>query len=281
MEGASESERLAPAAPALTGRAPPPPVDAVKGKWLIVSVFWIVQAAAGYLLLPLIFDPPDSFFEWSMHFTNGDWIGYLVCVGVLTLLQAVFLFPVRRPSPVGRGGSLKVSLAVAALLSVLLAAGMVGCFFDVLNLMEIEIPGVAHAEWWVLGTIVAAWIPATLMLWSFVGHGQRETVLGRVSSRLFLGTIVEAVASVPIAVMIRRKTDCFCGTGSFLALVVCAGVGWFTLGPAIFLPILAKRRQRWYGGHCGSCGYDMRGCPNAERCPECGVGWAPQAGVGS
>lgn len=273
MDRASES-----AAPPMADLPSSGPVDAVKGKWLIVSGFWIVQAAAGCLLLPMIFDPPSSFFEWRLHLTNGDWIGYLVCMAALTLLQAIFLFPVRRPSPVGRGGSLKVSLAIAALLSVLLAAALVGLLVDMVTLLEIELPSVPGAEWWVCGAVITAWIPTTLMLWSFVRRDQRETVLARVSSRLFLGTIVEAAASVPIAVMIRRKTDCYCGTGSFLALVVCAGVGLFSLGPAIFLPMLAKRRQRWYGGRCGSCGYDMRGCPDAQRCPECGVGWAPQAG---
>jgi len=29
-------------------------------------------------------------------------------------------------------------------------------------------------------------------------------------------------------------------------------------------------------GHCGACGYDMRGMPQGKRCPECGAPWHGQ-----
>jgi rubrerythrin len=52
-------------------------------------------------------------------------------------------------------------------------------------------------------------------------------------------------------------------------------VGIVALGPAVLLPILSRRRKRWYAGRCDACGYDMTGTPSADRCPECGAGWRP------
>lgn len=234
----------------------------------------MIQGALGYLIAPIVLLEAASYREWKSRITDFDFLSWIMgTILILTLLQAVFLFPVRKPQPTHGGTSLKVSIAVAALLAVLLAAGAIGVASDALTLMEVEIPTVQNIEWWVLGLVVAAWIPATFALWSFVRKERRDTTLARLAARLFLGTIVEAVATVPIAVMIRRKTSCYCGTGSFFSLILCAGLGWFTLGPAIFLPMLAKRRQRWYGGHCDACGYDMSGCLSADRCPECGTGW--------
>ncbi len=280
MEPVSESQAGVPGSSTAAStqrpqRAPFEPEDRTVGKWTIVTIFWIVQAAVGYLLTPLVLLEVGSFWEWESKVTDLNFMSWVLgSIVVFTVLQACFLFPVRRPTPAGSGASLKFSLAIAGLLAVLLAAGAVGLAIDALILMEVQLPDVRNTEFWFLGMIVAAWVPATLLLWSFVNSRRPESALARIAARLFLGTVIEAVATVPIAVMIRRKTSCYCGTGSFFSLIVCVGIGWFTLGPAIFLPMIAKRRQRWYGGHCGACGYDMRGCMNAERCPECGTGWA-------
>ena len=121
--------------------------------------------------------------------------------------------------------------------------------------------------------MLIAWAVATPLLVVFLSRGKRETRLGRLASLLFMGTVVEAAAIVPLDVMMRRKTDCYCDTGTFYALSACGTVGLFALGPAILLPILAKRRKRWYLGHCDVCGYDMSATPRAARCSECGAGW--------
>ena len=91
----------------------------------------------------------------------------------------------------------------------------------------------------------------------------------------FLGTLVEVGLTVPIDVMVRRRTSCYCAESTMWGLSICWAVGTLILGPVIWLALLGKRRKRWYGGHCESCGYDMNGCMTAERCPECGSGWKP------
>jgi lipopolysaccharide biosynthesis regulator YciM len=46
------------------------------------------------------------------------------------------------------------------------------------------------------------------------------------------------------------------------------------LGPAVFLVLLGRRRQRWPGGRCAACGADVGEALYVPRCPSCRAGWA-------
>lgn len=106
--------------------------------------------------------------------------------------------------------------------------------------------------------------------------------MARVASVLFLGTAVETAAVLPLDVVVRRRSTCYCGESTFWSLVILGAVGFFALGPVLYLMPFQKRRRRWLGGRCEVCGYDMRSTPRAERCPECGSGWrAGPGGEGS
>src|SRR5262249_16483713 len=67
--------------------------------------------------------------------------------------------------------------------------------------------------------------------------------LGRVAAWLFTGSVVEAAAVIPLDVMVRRKSNCYCGEGTLWTLTICWGIGSLALGPAIWLIPLAKRRK--------------------------------------
>jgi hypothetical protein len=126
-------------------------------------------------------------------------------------------------------------------------------------------------------TLLVNWAVAAPLLARFVRRRGPEDGLGRIAAWLFTGSVVEAAAVIPLDVMIRRKSNCYCAEGTLWTLTICWGIGGFALGPAVWLIPLAKRRKRWYGGRCAACGYDMRACMSAERCPECGAGWrSPQ-----
>jgi hypothetical protein len=124
-------------------------------------------------------------------------------------------------------------------------------------------------------TLLVNWAVATPLLARFVRKRGVDDGLGRVAAWLFTGSVIEAAAVIPLDVMVRRKTDCYCGEGTLWTLTICWGIGGLALGPAVWLIPLAKRRKRWYGGRCAACGYDMRGSMTTERCPECGIGWKP------
>lgn len=256
------------------------------GKWSALGIYWIVQALVVFVIATLWLSQGVTvdaktptgridIDEILDIFVDPEYVFYFtITIVVVSVLQGLFLLPVRRPSAAAaRGSSLWLSLAIAAALITLLAwAGAMA---------------VLAAAWLLLGDDVyegsggtillvvmgVSWLVFTLLLIRFCRAQPRETLLSRLASRLFLGTIIETAAIIPLDVMVRRKTDCYCFQGTFIALSICGAVGLFIAGPAVFLPILAKRRRRWHDGRCEVCAYDMTGCIGAERCPECGTGW--------
>ncbi|MCC6675962.1 MAG: hypothetical protein IT436_02345 [Phycisphaerales bacterium] len=193
---------------------------------------------------------------------------FLVGTGLLT---PVLAWRCRRGAPVWM--SLAVAgLAIAALVSALA--------FAVMELYE-QIAGGDVEEttlaWIVLAPVLVTWPVATPLLIAFVRRGDRDSRLARISSMLFLGTAIETAAILPLDIVVRRRSNCYCGEGTFWSLVLLGSVGLFALGPAVYLLPLGKRRRRWLNGCCEVCGYDMRATPRAERCPECGAGWRAPA----
>jgi len=274
-------------------------------KWVLLGGFWAAQGIALYLVQALIYEsqngidvtidstggfrgilPEGIFGQWPSfeNYTNllidsefAIMMG--MTIAALTIAQMIFLLPVRRPGLMGnRGHGLKRSLYIAGFVigGLTLAAVMaIGEYLDTVHKMDFgfidQFPGGAYFG---VGIVVAlGWSIATPMLFHFTRPGRKEAVLARLSKKLFLGTIIEVALLIPLDVMVRRKTSCYCWAGSYWALTLCGFIGVFALGPAVFLPILAKRRKTWYAGHCGVCSYDMSGTPDALRCPECGTGW--------
>lgn len=277
-------------------------------KWLLLAVFWGVQGVSLYLLQGLLFVSqsavegfetvvlPDGTVtgersrsmlgEWptweayTETLVMGEFAAMMGgAVAALTLAQAVFVWPVRRPGVSrSRGKGLRRSLCVAGLVIGVLALGAVMAVAGVLEEYEFADEGmidwVPGSPWTVMALVVGAgWLVATPLLFAFVRAGRKETVLARLSRRLLLGTVIEIALLIPLDVMVRRKTSCYCWAGTYWGLTVCGAIGVFALGPAVFMPLVARRRRAWYAGHCGVCGYDMGGRMDAPRCPECGTGW--------
>jgi len=259
--------------------------------WLVV--YWAVQAAVVFGVTLAWF---GTFPEDGAWYTNPvrretlELVGerdtmtlMLVAVGVITAAQACFVMPVRRPGLSGRHGrSLRVSLVAAGLaVGALVLVSLFGVHsLAVLTLGDgegesVDLLGNAYGgpEAWFVVVCAVCWAVPTALLIAFVRRGRRETVLARIASRVLIGTAAEVALLIPLDVMVRRKTECYCAEGTFWGLTLAGWAGVFAAGPAVFLPLLAKRRKRWYGGHCAACGYDMSSTPNADRCPECGVGW--------
>ena len=242
-------------------------------RWRVMAWMWLGQTVLAWVLPLVVMQQWDD--AWDYLWSREALVFALIAGASLALLQTLFLWPVRRPGLKRTGRSVWITMGLAAFAGVALVMGAVASGIEVamtlLNARE-------ALEWEVVfwGMVVmqgVGWVTATPLLVAFARKEKQEGTLARWSARLFTGTIVEVVAIVPLDVMIRRKHDCYCAAGTFWALAICGGVGLFALGPAIYLPILMKRRKRWYGGHCEVCGYDMSGTPNAERCPECGTGW--------
>ena len=248
--------------------------------WLLAKRW---RAAAAYLTALGVFayalSAPIAWYINEGLGVEGEDAGVtsLLLALVLVALHAVFLRPIYRPGS-GRSHGLGSSIVIAGLLIGAMLGVLVLAVGQVVYTYGVWDPGVRGAWIGVGSAVLVGWIAGFFLVSAFVRHGRRENALARLSARLFVGTILEAAAIIPLDALVRRKEDCVCATGTYLALIGCAAIGLFTIGPAVFLPLLARRRRRWYAGQCEVCGYDMTPTPKAERCPECGSGWRARAG---
>jgi hypothetical protein len=252
----------------------------------LLLTFWLGQGIAIGVLLALFAASYENrpFHSWIQILISWEFlVSVAIAVVSLAILQTLLLLPVRRPDRSGQGMPLWITAGLAALVGSLLLIGLVLALSDAAWLwdqyfastlrsgQDEAAPFPFTAAWFVM--LGVSWALFTPLLAAFLRKGDTESALARLASSLFLGTVIEAVAIIPLDIMVRRKTSCYCGQGTFLALVTCIGLGTLLAGPAAWLPLLARRRKRWYRNHCPRCGYDMHGCLQADQCPECGTGW--------
>lgn len=248
---------------------------------VVLSLFWVVQAAVivlGHGLIMGVFGAGGvdlsgvrGLFMVVSDNPYAPWMFGII--GVLTVLQGMIVLPWAAPMPRrARGKPVLLSLAASGLLIAGLIVSFVCAFSElaVLHKMASETGWFWPAIWFGLGF---AWACATPLLVAYSARSAltNNDLVTRVSRLVFAGTVVEAIALIPLDVMVRRKTDCYCWSGSFLVLNLCGAIGLVVAGPAFLLPLLAKRsgsRRRRVGVSCEWCGYDLRG--SAGVCPECG-----------
>ncbi len=194
----------------------------------------------------------------------------------LHVLQAFVLWPVRRTAARRRrGASIVVTITVASILVALLAGGFVLALTDALRDRSAE-------SGWAVSvppfTIAVAWPVAWVLFRRFLDaspNASREDLLARIARHMLVGTVFEALAIIPLDVMLRRKTDCYCFAGTLFAWGLCLAVGLVVLGPAVLLPVLARRRAGWYAARCDDCGERLEMVRDDyralhERCARCG-----------
>ena len=178
------------------------------------------------------------------------------------------------------GVPLALSVAVAAFLAAALVAGFVMLAIEAVDMVVAHIDPNAReiSEEVMFGAAFAAtaigWIIFTPLLVSLKKGQALDTFISRLAKRLFVGTVIEIAAAVPLDIMVRRKTDCYCSEDTFWSLVVAFSAGFIVMGPLVVLLPLGRRFKRVSTGRCWSCDFDMRGCMTAKCCPECGAAWA-------
>jgi hypothetical protein len=266
-------------------------------KWILVACFWVVQALTAYIGCAFLWCsvqnvngpqgnliPAVSWESFTSILTNSEyllWCGAFA-VGV-PILQLLFLIPVRKPRVASGGGWFgggwfggHAPAWLSAAVGGLCIAGLIvaACFAasEVWDQYVFAINIRASTPVLVaFGSI--SWLVGTALILAFCRGPRREDVLARLAARIFLGTIVEIAAIIPLDALVRKRETCHCWAGTYFALLICGAVGAVVFGPAVFLPVLVRRRKRFYQGRCQVCGYDMSATPNADACPECGSGW--------
>ncbi len=248
--------------------------------------FWVVQALTAYVGCAFLWRsvenvngpkgelvPAVAWSEFTSILTNREYVAWCVAfAAAVPVLQVLFVLPVRKPRVGASHGPAWLSAGVAGLciagmgIAALWAAHAV-CYEYV---FEIDLP----SSRFLLGVFISvSWLAGTALILAFCRGPSREDVLSRLAARIFLGTIVEIAAIIPLDALVRKRETCHCWAGTYFALLICGSVGAIIFGPAVFLPVLIRRRRRLYQGRCQVCGYDMSATPKADTCPECGSGW--------
>jgi hypothetical protein len=274
---------------------------------LVVMLCWSIliwvlgTLLAGVLLMEWTsggegFDPFATLLTKWMH-DPQYWLNMGILVMALVGSQVIFLLPLLllRLRP-GRPRSLGWSIMLASLVAAMLTVGLAMSLMSLVQLL-----GGWVNDWGVhlyfglfaIGTdpdqldelafdqdlafmlasacLFVSWVLWWILISIFMRRGQPLDRLRRLVGLLFAGTLIELVLILPLEAMVRRRTNCFCETGSFQALLGGFVAALWLLGPMAFL-ILIRRRPAWWNRHCQRCGYEKdRNAGN--RCPECGWGW--------
>jgi len=271
--------------------------------FILVVLVSICTWVLGTILAALMIDPwmGDGKGEGFLSVIKYWWYepGYWLNIGILVPLmvgsQALFLLPLvpMRLTP-GKPSSLKGSILVAAfgagMLTLCLAMGvfslvqLIGGWINSKSLGMFPFVGPHGAAfldedaWSAIEFLIpAAFLVVSWMIWCipisrFLKRGQPLTRFSRLTGLLLAGTVLEVVLLLPLEAMVRRRSDCYCGSGSFQGLFGGLVAALWLAGPGIFL-LLANRHPAWWKNHCQRCGYEKaRG--SSSSCSECGWDWS-------
>ncbi len=257
--------------------------DSLRLKWRIVIAYWTLLFVAGYFA---------TAGWWAMSGSvdgpAGDSLGLAgladikdvmvyapfnvfmaVCMGAFILLQLMLVLPMRYPARTERGAPVWLAIGAAALLAAGLVVGFLAAVVGVLSAYDV-ITTFPIQTWWGLAVVVAVhWALMVPLMAAFVKREDNEGATRKLSMFIFVGSIVDVAAMIPLDVMIRRKTNCYSWSTSVFSLGAATAIGLLALGPAVWIPISCRRRRRWFETRCAACGYDMTG--GGGRCPECGT----------
>ena len=259
----------------------------MRRRWILLlvglPVYTLALMVLATVLMGLIVVQEWNSYGWSGFagdlvglMDDPEWWGYFgVPALVVVASQAVFLVPVlaKRPPRGERPQSLLVSLVVGGAI----AAGLtVGLALAVVELIQTWLEDLLMGEAWMGGVILfillGSWAFWSGLLLLFTRQIWADRVLGRLVGLLLAGTLLEVLVVVPIDIMVRRRTDCYCGTGTFFALCLAVVATLWLAGPGVVISISSRKHRLWRQTHCQGCGY-AKGPSPGPACPECGFAW--------
>ena len=230
---------------------------------------------------------------------NTSWLGVGISVLVFVGSQIIFILPlVKVPTITSKGKPLFRSVLIAGMFAALLTI-MFGMLVMSIVQMSMTMPSddgwaiisLLFIGWWAFewsdffspsilpemyifyiefGALLLSWMFWSWLLWVFVQRRRKDpSSLVRITGWLFAGTIFELLLAVPLMLIVRRRTDCYCATGSFGALILSIMGCLWLCGPGIVIALIWRKRP-WIKDHCFHCGYPRK-VAGASICSECGV----------
>ena len=249
--------------------------------WLAITPFesWPSTANATLSLTEDYWRFLVSLAYWQFDVTGKIWL--VAIAAVWATLTVAFLAPITgRVQLLQHGRSLRSSVAVAVLMGSVICGLIMGALFEgVLALMtstEEEFHGLQRLSSSVGSiAVIGAWIVGGA-LWAFFlrrsASSRNPAGLDLLLRRILAGTAVELVLGLPIALLIRRREDCVCGTMTFFNFMFGTAALLWICGPWSVLFLTRKARANWSRTACASCGYPRRS--GGSECSECGQAFA-------
>jgi hypothetical protein len=172
------------------------------------------------------------------------------------------------------GTSARLSTCIAALVAGLLITAIAG---GVVAIMMLIAPADLYTYRWyplvLVAVMLLSWTITTPLIATYTRQWHGPALFDRLARRLFAGTLLATAALLPLDIMIRRRTDCYCAEPTFWSLTLCWAAGLIVLGPMVFLLPARRQQLRLMRLACIHCGYDMRATAALKLCPECGKAW--------
>lgn len=267
-----------------------PRVRALCVAWLVAFVAWIVLWPCALLPVLAIEEGPRVLVEfpasyaevlfspslWLDRVEGALWLWLFGSAAVLSAAQVLFVAPLVGPVALGaEPRPMRVSslAAIALALAIVLMVGLALFHAALLLVPEERRDDFASSNGVLIANaIFLAWlvgsIPASIALWR-VGSSPNPSAILRMARLLLAGTALNLVLSLPVYLIARRKTGCFCTLPTFFSLVGGLASLVFLAGPFAVLFLTRDFRRRWVRERCEACGY-MR-ARGASRCSECGT----------
>ncbi|RLS99863.1 MAG: hypothetical protein DWI17_00935 [Planctomycetota bacterium] len=249
--------------------------------WLAITPFesWPSTANATLSLTEDYWRFLVSLAYWQFDVTGKIWL--VAIAAVWATLTVAFLAPITgRVQLLQHGRSLRSSVAVAVLMGSVICGLIMGALIEgVLALMtstEEEFYALQRlSAIAVISAVIGAWIVGGA-LWAFFlrrsASSRNPAGLDLLLRRILAGTAVELVLGLPIALLIRRRSECYCSTATFFNFAFGTAALLWICGPWSVLFLTRKARANWSRTACASCGYPRRS--GGSECSECGQAFA-------
>jgi hypothetical protein len=200
-----------------------------------------------------------------------QWEAWLIVAAIVVGTQTIFILPlVRLPTTTHYGKSLKMSMVVASLVASIFTFTLVVFVYSLVTTIFLDFPKHDSISLGFFGIFLGcSWVVWSVFLLVFTqrrSHDARPLV--RLTAFLFAGSLIEFLLSIPLVIMVNRRSNCYCETGSFFALIASFTASIWLFGPFMVI-LLFWRKRPWTKDHCYKCGYPRK-VVNADVCSECG-----------
>jgi len=255
----------------------------VWGLLLLVGVSFVVASIVGLVTIITLASFPSELHDVPSRVSEvlfrrlpmdiDMWWPIWVGAAFISITQGIFLVPTFSPiTRAGRPRSLRWTvLAAGGIAAMLSTAWLIALFGTLWHFMPSEARSLSSGT---LLAVFAAQLVVTWIVWHrwisrrVMRHDVPEAWIIR---RVLAGTGLLIAGTIPLDVIVRRKTQCYCAEGSLIALTWGIGGALWCFGPAIFLRRTRRIRNALRGAFCRGCGH-ARSPAGEPICPECGLG---------